>query len=155
MEIPYFFPQGQMTMFFSQHHGQHRLAVKLSRIPTYPQPIAMGWAQSPPQQVAFIDLVATLGDRAIYIHAINRYFKHDQPLLLNLSAFPRLDGKATHHLFKERSHGPLEPLQSILDEREQPQEVGEVKAQPVHLQKRTLSLTLPQRSVSIIEIPLR
>jgi alpha-L-arabinofuranosidase len=155
MDVPYFFPQGQMTMFFSQHHGQHRLAVKLSHPLTYPQPIAMGWAQSPPKQVAFIDLVATMSDRAIYIHAINRYFEHNQSLLLDLSAFPRLDGNATHHLFKERSHSPLDQIQSWLVEHEQPKEVGEITAQPLRLQKRTLSLTLPQRSVSIVEIPLR
>jgi len=39
---PYYMPTGQVTMFYSKHHGEKLLALKSSSVPTYKQPYRMG-----------------------------------------------------------------------------------------------------------------
>ncbi|WP_404783288.1 hypothetical protein [Altericista sp. CCNU0014] len=142
---PYFLPQGQMTMFYSQHHGRHRLAVTSGTLPRYNQPFSMGWSQRPSYPVADIDLVATVDDRAVYVHAINRSFATDYPITLNLEALQNLTETATHYVWSRRSRAwPFQPV---------PPEIGQITAQVKPLSRRQLSVTLPKQSASIIEIP--
>jgi alpha-L-arabinofuranosidase len=142
---PYFLPQGQMTLFYNQHHGQHRLAVNAEKLPQYQQPFSMGWMPQSPNSVALVDLVATANEQKLYIHAINRSFEQDQPITLDLSAFPKQSKQGTHHLYQARSQQwffrPHSP------------EIAEISAKPISIAKQ-FTVTLPKQSVSILEIPL-
>jgi alpha-N-arabinofuranosidase len=144
-ESPYFLPQGQMTMFYSQHHGQYRLAVESDALPKYDQPFAMGWVQRSPYSVALVDLVASADQRKLYVHAINRNFDRDQPITLDLSTFQGLGKQGTQHLYQARSRPwfflPASP------------EVAQVTAKSIPISKE-MTLSLPKQSASILEIPL-
>jgi alpha-L-arabinofuranosidase len=142
---PYFLPQGQMTLFYNQHHGPHRLAVSIEKLPQYQQLFSMGWMPQLPNSVALVDLVATAHEQKLYIHAINRNFEQDQPITLDLSAFPNLGRQGTQHLYQARSQQwffrPHSP------------EIAEITAKPISIFKQ-FTVTLPKQSVSILEIPL-
>jgi alpha-L-arabinofuranosidase len=142
---PYFLPQGQMTLFYNQHHGQHRLAVNVEKLPQYQQPFSMGWVQQAPYPVALVDLVATATEQTLYIHAINRNFEQDQPMTLDLSAFQSLGKQGTHHLYQARSQRWFLPPPSP--------EIAQITANPITISKQ-LTVLLPKQSVSILEIPL-
>jgi alpha-L-arabinofuranosidase len=145
-EKPYLLPQGQMTMFYSQHHGKDRLAVQSKPLPQYKQPFSMGWAQRSPYTVAMVDLVASADQNHLYIHAINRNFEQAQPIQLNLSAFKGVKSTGTHHLYQERSHPwfftPASP------------EVAQITTKPIQISRQRLTAVLPKQSASILEIPL-
>lgn len=142
---PYFLPQGQMTLFYNQHHGQHRLAVNSEKLPQYQQPFSMGWMPQSPTSVALVDMVATANEQKLYIHAINRNFEQDQSITLDLSAFPKLSNQGTHHLYQVRSQRwffrPSSP------------EIAEITAKSISISKQ-FTVKLPKQSVSILEIPL-
>ncbi|MBD0269301.1 MAG: hypothetical protein ICV77_13545 [Cyanobacteria bacterium Co-bin8] len=141
---PYFLPQGQVTQFYSNHHGANLLSVESLEVPRYRQPFDMGWARSPSAEIALIDLVATADERMIYVHAINRSFDQDLSIALDLSDFPTIGSAVTHYLFSQR-----QPLVSD----SQRLHAGEITAKSLPIQGQRLQVSLPKRSVSILEIP--
>lgn len=141
--LPYFQPQGQMALFYSNHHSSTLLGVESAAVPSYRQPFSIGWARSPENNVAYVDLVATADEKVIYIHAINRAPDRDLPITLDLSSFSSLGKTATHHLFAARSN---------LSQDAQNQEVGAITEQSLPLSAKTLAVTLPKQSVSIFAI---
>ncbi len=141
---PHFFPQGQVTMLYSRHHGQHRLEVHEENVPLYEQPIKMGWG-SAPEKVAYVDLVATANDMTVYVHVINRDFSRRYDITLEFPEFRDVQASATHHLFTGRLY--REPKEG------EARAVGRLSRQQVTLQGQRLRITLPERSVNIIEIP--
>gem|GEM_PF-451205 len=140
---PYFLPQGQVTRLYSNHHGSTLLKVDASEVPRYRQPLAMGWTQSPKAEIAWVDLVVTADDDRIYVHAINRKFDEDLAISLDLSALPALDRWAIQYGFTQ-------PLAPNPDRRLQ---AGKITQTPLPVRHNRLRVRLPQRSVSIVEIP--
>lgn len=145
-EESYFQPTGQVTMLYASHHGDRLLALRADDIPSYAQPYEMGGIR-PKERVAWVDAVVTADDRAIYLHAINRRFREPQPIALDLSAFGGLPGKAVHHWLAGRLYdGPR-----VGD----PREIGRITDEPVAFDGKVLKAVLPERSVSVLEIPRR
>ncbi len=139
---PHYMPTGQMTMFYSKHHGDRLLALDSSNVPTYEQPYQMGGI-SPKQKVVYIDALATADEKHIYFHAINRSFDKSRDVTIDVSAFGSVGRRAVHHVLQGRLNnepGPNEPRQ-----------IGRVSERPASLDGKTLKVTLPERSVSCIE----
>ena len=143
---PHYMPTGQMTMFYSNHHGEDLLALESSNVPTYEQPYRMGGI-SPKQRIAYIDALATADEEHIYFHAINRSFDKPREVTIDVSAFGGVEGSVVHHVLKGRLNnepGPNEPRQ-----------IGRTSKSPAHFDGKTLKITLPHRSVSCIEFTLK
>jgi len=140
----HFMPTGQVTMFYARHHGAHRLDVTAENVPTYAQPYRMQ-NLSPAERVAYVDAVATGDARAAYVHAINRHFSRDLPVTVDLTAFDKIDRTATHRILEGRLQD--EPAEG------RPRQIGRFRQRAVAVTGKVLRVTLPKRSVSIIEIP--
>jgi len=139
---PHYMPTGQMTMFYSNHHGDKLLALDSRQVPTYEQPYQMGGI-SPKRKVAYVDALATADERHIYFHAVNRSFDKSRDVTIDVSAFGSVEGSAVHYVLEGRLNnepGPNEPRQ-----------IGRTSERPVSLDGRTLRIALPHRSVSCIE----
>ena len=141
----YFFPSGQVTMFYGKHHGSDLLAVTGENVPRYRQPYEMGSIRPRETGVASLDVLATAGRERIYFHAINRSFAEDLPVEVDLSAFTELGATVTQHCFE----GRLEDRPASGE----PREMGRFRSTPVNLDGSVLHVTLPKRSISIVEIP--
>ncbi|MFC1635948.1 alpha-L-arabinofuranosidase C-terminal domain-containing protein [Planctomycetota bacterium] len=139
---PYYMPTGQITMFYSKHHGDKLLALESKNVPTYTQPYRMGGIQ-PSRKVAAIDALATADRKRLYIHAINRSFDKTMDITIDVSAFDRLKGRAVHHLLEGRLNDA-----PGLDESRQ---IGQIDQRDILFNGKTLMITLPKRSVSCIE----
>lgn len=143
---PHYMPTGQMTMFYSQHHGDKLLSLDSSNVPVYEQPYRMGGI-SPKPRIAFIDALATANENHVYFHAINRSFEQSREVFIDVSAFPGVQDRAVHHVLAGRLNNMPEP--------HEPRQIGRTSARPVDFDGRTLRVTLPYRSVSCIEFRLR
>ena len=139
---PHYMPTGQMTMFYSNHHGEDLLALESRNVPTYEQPYQMGGI-SPKRKVAYIDALATADEERIYFHAINRSFEESRDVTIDVSAFGGVEDSAVHYVLEGRLNnepGPNEPRQ-----------IGRVSESQASLDGKKLKITLPHRSVSCIE----
>jgi alpha-N-arabinofuranosidase len=141
----YFLPAGQVTMFYGKHHGRNLLELAGEGVPRFSQPYGMGDISPKETEVACIDALATADEDKIYFHAINRDFDKDIEITIDLSAFSGLGESAAHHRFEGRLHN--RPLEG------EPREIGFFSTEQVKLQGAVLRVTLPKRSISIIEIP--
>ena len=138
----HYMPTGQMTMFYSKHHGDKLLALDSSNVPTYEQPYQMGGI-SPKRKVAYIDALATTDEKRIYLHAINRSFDKSRDVTIDVSAFGGVEGSAVHYVLEGRLNNAPEP--------NEPRQIGRTGERPVHFDGKILKVTLPERSVSCIE----
>jgi alpha-L-arabinofuranosidase len=145
-EPAYFFPTGQVTMFYRNRHGPQFLEVQSLNVPYYRQPYHLGRIRPMPR-VAYLDVVATADEQKLYLHVINRNFEQDLPARFDLRAFNLTDRSAEHHVFTGRLHD--EPRQG------EPHEVGRFERLHAAVRGGELRLDLPARSVSIIEISRR
>jgi alpha-N-arabinofuranosidase len=143
---PHYMPTGQMTMFYSKHHGGKLLALDSRNVPTYEQPYRMGGI-SPKPKIAYIDALATADEKHIYFHAINRSFEQPRDITIDVSAFGSVRSRAMHYLLEGRLNDESGP-----NERRQIGRIGERRA---YFDGKTLRITLPQRSVSCIEFTLK
>ncbi len=139
-----YLPTGQLTAFYSKHHGDRLVRVETSGVPTYEQPYRMGGI-GPRKKVAALDVVATAGATAVFIHAINRSFDKAMEVTIDLPGFPS-GGGAVHHLVQGRLND--KPLDG------QPEQIGYESTHKIAASAPPLKVTLPERSVSCIEIPL-
>jgi len=139
---PFYMPTGQVTMFYSKHHGEKLLAVVSKNVPTYKQPYHMGGI-GPQGKVPYIDAVATANEKGIYFHAINRHFEQSIDVTIDVSAFDALRGHAGHQLLEGRLNDAPTP-----DERRQ---IGRIIQKEICFDGKSLTVTLPCRSVSCIE----
>ncbi|MHC4433442.1 MAG: alpha-L-arabinofuranosidase C-terminal domain-containing protein [Planctomycetota bacterium] len=139
---PHYMPTGQMTMFYSNHHGEDLLALKSSNVPTYEQPYRMGGI-SPNRKVAYVDALATADEKNIYFHAINRSFDKPRDVTIDVSAFGGVGGRAVHHVLEGRLNNAPKP--------NEPRQIGRTGEQQIRFDGKTLRVTLPHRSVSCIE----
>jgi len=141
---PVYLPTGQLTAFYSKHHGDRLVKVDAVGVPMYTQPLRMGGA-TPKERVAMIDAVATADDAAVYVHAINRSFDKAIEITLDLAGFEAGDS-ALHHIMQGRlNDAPKDG---------EPDQVGRKTERRLQGLLKPLKVTLPKRSVSCIEIPL-
>jgi alpha-N-arabinofuranosidase len=143
-EIPaYYMPTGQITAFYSKHHGDKLLALESRNVPAYEQPCQMGGIR-PSRKITCIDALATAGEKRLYFHAINRSFAEPLDVTVDVSAFEGLDGRAIHHVLEGRLNdapGPGEPRQ-----------IGRASQRDIPFDGKRLRVTLPHRSVTCIEL---
>ena len=141
----YMHPMGMVTMLYSQHHGNQRVAATLENMPYFEQPYDINMLA--PKKVAMIDVVCTRSDKAVFVHLANRQFENDLALEVDVSALGAGGKEAVLHAMTGRLEnapppgGPKCPTR--IDD----------KAVPIVSAK--VSLQLPPRSVSVLEIPLR
>lgn len=139
-------PTGQVTAFYSAHHGTEMLALRSEGVPTYEQPLRMGGI-APRKRVATLDAVATADARSVYVHIINRHFTRDLTVAIDVSAVGGGGDAATHHVLEGRLHNAPRAGE--------PREAGRFRDTPLKFDGRALDVTLPARSVSCVEIPRR
>lgn len=143
---PYYFPQGHATMFYSNHHGRHRLRTEITGIPCFEQPYTLGY-NPPKESVAWVDIVVTATDDRLFIHAINRHLTDSFDVAADLSDFRLTDGPAEHHLYTGNPDAPSDPRTE--------RQVTSITSSDVQVQGTTVNLKLPVHSASIFEISMR
>ena len=139
---PYYMPTGQVTMFYSKHHGEKLLALESSSVPTYKQPYRMGGI-GPKEKVAYVDALATADDRLVYFHAINRSFEKSIDVTIDISALGRFKGRAVHHVLQGRLNDTPKS--------NEPRQIGRITKRNISFNGNKLKITLPNRSISCIE----
>lgn len=139
---PYYMPTGQVTMFYSKHHGDKLLALESRNVPMYEQPYQMGGIR-PSKEVAFIDALATADEKRVYFHAINRSFEQSLDVTVDVSAFDNLKDRAIQHILDGRLNDVPGP--------DEPRQIGRISQREVSFASKTLKVTLPHRSVSCVE----
>jgi len=141
---PVYLPTGQLTAFYSKHHGDRLVKIEAKGAPTYEQPLRMGGV-APKERVAMIDAVATADETTVYVHAINRSFEKDMEVTLDLAGFEAGDG-VVHHMMQGRLNDAPKDGQA--------EQIGHESKRSIQAVTKLLKVTLPKRSVSCIEIPL-
>ena len=139
---PFYMPTGQVTMFYSQHHGEKLLALESSNVPTYQQPYRMGGI-GPKRKVAYVDALATMDDKLVYFHAINRSFEESINVTVDISVLGRFDGRAVHHVLQGRLNDRPKP--------NEPGQIGRTTQRDIFFDGNRLEITLPNRSISCVE----
>jgi alpha-N-arabinofuranosidase len=139
---PFYMPTGQVTMFYSQHHGEKLLALESRNVPTYKQPYRMGGIR-PEEKVAYIDALATASDKPVYFHAINRSFEKSINVTVDISALGRFESRAVHHILEGRLNDTPKPNEH--------RQIGRTSQRDIFFEGNRLKITLPNRSVSCIE----
>ncbi len=142
----YIQPAGRTVMFYASYHGSDFLEVSTHNIPRYAQPYSVAGYPAPASPVAYLDVIATASKKAVFVHVINRYFDKDVPVKLDLAQFTSVGHTAVQHCYL----GRLQNLPSAGES----DEVVKLVDVPVTAQGKTLMVTLPKRSISIIEIPV-
>lgn len=142
---PFYMPTGQLMALYSAHHGTKLMDLETSGVPTYEQPFKMGDIR-PCEKVAYLDILATADDKTLYLHVINRHFKKDLTLVVNAADFGPLAGTARRYSLVGR-------LKDQPDFGE-PRQISRITEADFPVSGGKLSLPLPARSVSCVEIPL-
>jgi alpha-N-arabinofuranosidase len=137
----YMRPSGMVTMFYSQHHGDRRLEMKASGVPTYVQPLRLEGIR-PSHKVAMIDAVTTATDRKVYWHAINRSFDRALPVTLDLTDLGPLTGQARMYVLEGRLDDERVPG---------PRPVSHIREEAVTPDGSLVTVTVPARCVVIVE----
>lgn len=135
---------GSTLAFYSNHHGGDMLDVTCN-VPRYEQPYCIAGWSVPTSPVAALDVLATADKKRVFVHIINRRFNEDIPAVIDLSKFKSVGKSGVMHLYTGRMNDEPEPGES--------QEVVKFSDQLVQVEGKILRVTLPKRSISIIEIP--
>jgi alpha-L-arabinofuranosidase len=138
-----YLPTGQLTAFYSKHHGDRLLKVQATGIPTYEQPYRMSGIQ-PQKTVAMIDVLATADRDRVYVHAINRSFDQAMTVTINLTGF-KTGNRLVHRMVQGRLNDKPQG--------DQPEQIALETQHSVDNTTQPLKVTLPERSVSCIEVP--
>ncbi len=139
---PYPLPTGQVTGFYSQHHGNALLKTESKNVAHYEQPYRMSGI-GPVDSVKYLDILATKDDDKIYLHVINRHYDEDVETKINLTGFEAEPKKMlVHHMTGNIDNTPCE---------EGLQNTGCFSTVEVELSAGN-TVKLPKRSVSIVEI---
>ncbi len=138
---PFFMPGGMMTMLYAKYHGNSLLEIEKENVPTYNQPFKMHDIFQK-DKVAIVDALATENSSNIFFHVINRHFTKEIPVTIDLSEFPAINTVAVHRKLQFygfgwfKSEGP---------------EIGYFSDTPINVSINKVTVTLPKRSVSIIQ----
>jgi len=141
---PVYLPTGQLTAFYSKHHGNRLVKTEAVGVPTYEQLYRMGGI-TPKKKVAAIDLAATADETTVYVHAINRDFNKAMEVTIEILGFTPGD-RAVHRMVQGRLNDAPKSGQ--------PEQIGRETEHHIPELLKPLKVTLPKRSVSCIEIPL-
>ena len=141
---PVYLPTGQLTAFYSKHHGDRLVKTEAVGVPAYEQPYRMGGV-TPKKKVAVIDLAATADEDTVYVHAINRDFNKAVEVAIEILGFTPVD-RALHRIVQGRLNDAPKSGQ--------PEQIGHETERKIQESFKPLKVTLPKRSVSCIEIPL-
>ena len=139
---PFYMPTGQVTMFYSKHHGEKLLALESRNVPTYKQPYRMGGI-GPKEKVACIDALATADEKRVYFHTINRNFEKSTEVTIDISTLGRFEDRAVHHVLEGRLNDAPKP--------NEPRQIGRTTKRDIFFNGKKLKITLPNKSVSCIE----
>ncbi len=139
------FPTGQITGFYSNHHGDELIDIEIVNNPHYDQPYKMGGI-SPAKDVALLDVIATRNKDVLFLHVINRSFNDDIPVTVVLSSLNVDSGNIRHFLFS----GNIDNQNYCSDD---PLKLACIsKYADKKFDNSEIKLDIPKRSVSIIEI---
>jgi alpha-N-arabinofuranosidase len=138
---PYYMPTGRITGFYSRHHGNERLLTEVADMPAFAQPLRMS-SIGPARRVAMVDVVATRARAALYVHLINRRFGGPLTVLMDLEELACTGEPATHRVMTGDLDGPNTKITTG-------------KLLFTNAASRTLTVELPARSVSVVEVPVR
>ena len=141
----HYLPQGAVTTLYNLHHGDERLKVSVDSTDRVEQPFSIGWAVGPTRP-ALLDVVATRGDGRLFVHVINRDFSRDVTLTLALDGLKRSSAPATLHLAQGRDGETVSPSD--------PERYLLTRSLPVPLSSEASGITIPKRSIAILEMPL-
>lgn len=142
-EAPYYSPQAQVAKLYRQHHGDQRLRIETSPLPTYDQSLSMGWMDAPTGTVAFVDVMATRSAKMLFIHAVNRDGERSFPFAVDLSALPA-GSEASRYTWASRPEVSTAAAG----------EIAVTTVTKLAVSDARLRTVLPPRSVSIVEIDL-
>jgi len=135
-------PSGMATTLYGLHHGDRRMEMKSSGVPTYRQPLRLEGIR-PAEKVAMIDALATASDKAAYWHAINRSFDKPLAVTVDLSALGPLADSARLFVME----GRLEDAPPA----EGPADVAKIREEAVKVRAGLAKLNLPARCVAVLE----
>jgi alpha-L-arabinofuranosidase len=140
---PYPYPTGQITGFYSRHHGNEILNTTLENVPSYDQPYKLNHI-NPRDGISYLDVLATRSDESIYLHIINRYYDTDVEITVEVEELANSHATATHRIFEgniDNSPCGEETLQ-----------MGCFRDVELNIERFPHTIKLPKRTVSIIEI---
>lgn len=143
---PYYSGMGLATMLYTKYHGNKRLEMEEENVPVYTEPFSFNQPIAS-QRVAVIDAVATSSDKAIYFHVINRDYSNPYSIEIDLSGLSKGNGKAIIHTLTGRLNDKPSGGQSL--------QVANIQdSLSSEINNGILTVTIPEKSVSVIEIPL-
>ncbi len=142
----YMFPSGLVTTMYSQHHGDKLLAVDIKNMPTYEQPYQFA-GLGPAKRVATVDVLATRTQDALFVHMVNRRFKDEQEVVIDLKAFTRVGPKGRLHILEGRINNEAAPGEPLAP--------AALRSKDFKLPSRRFGLRLGPRTVTFAEIPLK
>ncbi len=130
-----------ISMFYSKYHGSSLLDIERKNVPTYKQPFKMHDI-SAKEKVAIIDALATENSTNLFFHAINRHFTKNISVTIDLSDFSGINSAAVHRKLQFYGYGWF---------KSDGPEMGYFTDTPVTVSGNKVTVTLPKRSVSIIQ----
>jgi alpha-L-arabinofuranosidase len=145
---PFYAPCGQALKLYQSHHGGEVVAVQTRGVPTYEQVFSMGGPEGESVQmiaatntVTLVDVVATRSAARLYVHAINRHYRKDIPVEMDVSLYS-VGGTATAYLL---TSGWVDGM-----DWDGP-EIGTITPVTLSVSGGKARVTLPKRAVAIVE----
>jgi alpha-N-arabinofuranosidase len=132
------YPTGLVVGLYAKHHGSQRLKLDGVKVPTYRLPYQVNGI-GPYDKVQTTDVVATGDSLKVYMHAINSSFYEIVRLKFDVGSL-LLKGDGWQYSMTGR----------LKDEGDT--DIATVGQMPVRVEKGTLTVTLPSKSVSVIEL---
>ena len=132
---PVLSPTGAATTLYRHHHGDRRLRIESADVPTYRQPYRMNSTHAR-DVVATLDALATADDDSVYLHVINRSWDTDLPIEITTDR-PIGGGPTVHRM----SPDGLDAATLRSHRIDAPESDGQLR------------LTIPARTVNVIELP--
>jgi len=139
---PRLLPTAMVTGLYSRHHGRERLFVEIANTPTYVQSCRIN-SIAPAPRVAFLVIVATRNDNALYLHVINRHRDENMPLEIVASRIGPLDGIATFYVLS----GPIVSSDTT--------GYAEIREKTIKRDGDSVFWEIPARSVCVVEMPFK
>ncbi|MGF1451955.1 MAG: hypothetical protein ACFB21_07780 [Opitutales bacterium] len=132
-------PSGAVTALYSRLHGDRRIGWRSEQaLPGYAQPFTVG-GLSPSDVVAYLDLVVTVNDEQLFLHALNRHQQQALTLMLETGCWVAETVRtATHYSLTESG---------------QPSALVEETQTPLDRKGRRWHIVLPPASISAVALP--
>lgn len=141
---PYYLPSSQMTSFYAKHHGTHRLRSEIKNMPVFKQPLQLASIRAK-NKVALVDVLVTGSSDSVSVFFINRDYREEQLVTLDLTAFDNLGSNVRHVILT----GELD--NANVNIRKDAFVYGEEKL--LDSENGICRVNLPKRSVSVVQAP--